>query len=361
MAIVTIPGGLLFPPIPCFNGIQALMFLGSGGIGTHRASFIFRVPKTGTLDKFEYMGGGSVGSCDAKLSFQDVDVTTGDPDGSIDQYRVIAPVSSSVGWVVPGLMTDNGTDGGNKRSVTRGDWLACVIQFDTFPGGVGFTVDAQTLNANAQNLSGSAYCSLYDGSNWSKTGVGAVPIIALKYDDGNYYHIHPNVYPMSVQTAQTYNTGSSPDEYAMRFQVPFACEVDGCWFRGILGSGGADLVLYDSGSSVLQTISLDKDIVESNSRDTGHWHRFPTVQALSANTTYRLALKPTSGSNTQLQIVTVNAAGHLRAWEGGTECYLSERTDAGAWTDTTTKRPYMGLTLTGVDTSSGGGEHSYVF
>ena len=48
--------------------------------------------------------------------------------------------------------------------------------------------------------------------------------------------------------------------------------------------------------------------------------------------------------------------------DGGPNFHYTSRTDAGAWTDVTTQRPWMGLELLQIDASSGGngGEVSFV-
>jgi hypothetical protein len=362
MAIVNIVGGLTIPPIPSANAspsgtLTNILFLSNA---TDQVAFVFRVPRTGTLDKFEYLTGSVSGSQNAKLSFQTVDPATGLPDTVVDQYRVLAVTASA--WQTPGLMTSDGTDGGAKRSVTRGEWLACVVGFDTFPGGTGFNVKGQVLALTTNNLAGSAYLAYNSGGTWAKNSTAGVPVLALKYDDGVYEHIQPNVYPMSDGTATSFASNSTPDERGLIFQVPYACEVDACWVR-LTASANCDIVLYDSASSVLQTIAVDSDMRPTAAADdVGCWYRFPTVQALSASTTYRLVVKPTTTTAVVIQVATVAVAGHLNAWEGGTGWHYTTRTDAGSWTDTTTQRPYMGLNLSGIDVASGsGGEVSHVF
>lgn len=52
---------------------------------------------------------------------------------------------------------------------------------------------------------------------------------------------------------------------------------------------------------------------------------------------------------------------HLTAFEGGATWMLSTRS-GGAWTDTNTRRPSMGLLISGLDlTAAGGGEVSVPF
>lgn len=362
-AIVRIPGGMLIGPAPRSDGnpyINNALFLGAGGDGTMKVSMPFRVPKSGTLDKCEYLAGSVVGSNTARLSFQNIDLATGYPDGTQDQFRDLA-VSASA-WNAPGVMTHDGTNGGTKRTVTRDDLISCVIEFATYPGGVGFNVEGLAIPTNQGILQGTGYVDIFSGSAWSHTAYNA--IIALKYDDGTYAFIQPQVYPTSSIAVAQFNSGSTPDERGVRFQVPFDSEAEGAWISVNGGSsfGDFDVVLYDAGGSVLQTIPADKDVGVTYTIPTGIYRRFPTAQSLTANTTYRLTVKPTSGTNVQIVNMTIPGSAYQGAIEGGTEWYFTARTDGGAFSDTQTERPFIGLVLSGVDTSSGGGgERSFVF
>ena len=74
---------------------------------------------------------------------------------------------------------------------------------------------------------------------------------------------------------------------------------------------------------------------------------------MSADTTYRLAVKPTTATNVSLYSFSVNAAAIMAAFVGGTQWYQSTRTDAGAWTDSTTNCPFIGLHLSQLDDGAG--------
>ena len=128
---------------------------------------IIRAPRTGTLDKFECRIGTSLATFPGnglRLSFQDVDLSTGNPDGSVDEFRVVSVSPGVNGWVTPGLMTDDGTDTGVKRSVTAGDYLACVVDFNpTYTTGdltianAGGTAHALTFPYITHDTTGGGY------------------------------------------------------------------------------------------------------------------------------------------------------------------------------------------------------------
>ena len=90
-----------------------------------------------------------------------------------------------------------------------------------------------------------------------------------------------------------------------------------------------------------------------------HVVRFAPV-ALTAGAVYRLSLTP-GPATVQVRTFSVPSNAHLGGFEGGSSWYYSQRTDAGAWTDTTTKRPWFGVHVASIAPASGGGETAHVF
>lgn len=362
MAITPIPGEnltIFCPPSLANPLIGSAYFFGGGGVSTGKLAYLITVPRTGTLDKFETMTMTQTGGTNTmKFSFQDPDASTGFPDGTLDQYRgSILFVNNT--WTAPGLMTSDGTDGGSKRSVTKGDKLYCVIQWDSFPGGTGFNMASTAMPTGYQYIRGTNICATYDGSSWGQSANGG--ILALKYNDGTYEFVHPFVWPIVTHILKTFNTGTSAnDEYGLRFQLPFGCELIGGWAR-INSTANYDVILY-TGTTATATLTIDKDYVVGGADPQAVWVRFPTAYALTANTTYRLIIKPSSATDINLGVFTISSAAHQACFEGGLEWYGTHRVDAGAWTDETSIRPLMGIILSGIDTgSAGGGETSHTF
>lgn len=357
MATQSIKGGLIIPDILPIGSAPAFAQLLCDASG-EKAAVVFRVPKTGTLDKFEFMTGTVTvnASSQIRCSFEDVSAANGDPDGTQDQYRDIAGSAMvSSGWNVPGLMTSDGTDTGVKRAVTRGQVLAAVVGYSTFTA--ADIVNVSTLS-NFPTVVGFPYADHLVGvPAWSKQT--NYPVIALKYNDGTYEYLGVNVWPISAFNTLTLNTGTSPDEIGNIFQCPFPCRASGA--RVMINTAGAgrdfDVVLYDSdGTTALQTINVDADIQRNAG---GIWVDdllFSATQVLLANTNYRVVIKPTTASNINAYDVTVAAAAIMDAFPGGQNWQRTERTDAGAWTQTTTKRVMIGMLFDGFDdaVSTGG-------
>ena len=77
---------------------------------------------------------------------------------------------------------------------------------------------------------------------------------------------------------------------------------------------------------------------------------FTTAYNLTAGTAYYLALTPQNTTNVTLSRLTSFANNALLGnLPGGVSLYEGTRTDAGAWSDTNTNRPAMGLILSQLD------------
>jgi len=152
-------------------------------------------------------------------------------------------------------------------------------------------------------------------------------------------------------------SGTTPDEVALEFQMPWDCQVDACFLQCAPQTGGdMDIVLYDSGSTAVTngTISVDANQVSSTG-GTILQRLFPGLVSLSANSTYRLAMKPTTTNTVFWYGADVDQAGYMAAMPGGTAWRWAQRTDAGAWTTTTTRRPNFGLRFVAFNPSSSSG------
>jgi len=311
---------------------------------------VFRCPKTGTLGKVGIKFDAVTAAEDFRISFQDVDLTNGNPDDTDDQFRDIPSASISAGtWVKTGLITSDGTDVGAKRSVTKGDLLAIV---GTFPATVG-SLEIRSFDiASPILVTNDTYVLFHNATSWAKDASVKLVSVALEYDDGSYAFIG-NTWPFTGEEIGLFNNTDTPDEKALRFQVPFKCRAWGCWIP-VEVDGATDIVLYDSAGAVKATISLNPD-VRLNSSQVAYFLPFATPVTLDINSTYRLAIKPTSTTDIRAMSVIVDEVAIMDQLSGGQSVYYSERTNGGAWTDTTTKRMLAGIILDQLDDGVGGG------
>lgn len=368
MSIVTIPGGLWIPPSWVDNTVAPTMvgLTPTMDSAIEFVAVVFQVPKSGTLDQFEWRQFAQVNAPDNGIRFSFQDVTAlGSPDNVEDQFAVVTVVGAGI-WLTPAnVMTDTGLAGGVKRVVTKGDWLACVVRFENFVAADSFTMAIMPAGGGylLQTAPTLNYCltSANSGTTWIKAVLEGLPCFALKYNDGTYAELGwPFIPALNINT-RTFNTGTTPDERGLLFQVPFPCRCSGAWVR-IDIDNPVDIILYNASDSIIASASL---VAGKRSSTTGMNARinFNTPVNLSPNVNYRLAVLPTSASSIITYDFDVSNAALLTAIDGGSTWMSTERTNAGAWTNVNTNRPFMGIILDGFDdaASVGGGEHSSVF
>ena len=286
----------------------------------------------------------SAGGSTMRLSLQNVDTATGQParpDGTQDQtvdFLASAPTAST--WYKTAALSAT-------RTVTYGEWVAVVLEFQSFAGADVFNVQNHFLNSSAQNLN-SGVCVAYIGAPaWAQQT--QIPNIVFEFDDGTFGTFDEMAFPASVINTHTFATGSTPDEVALRFTVPFKCKVDGAWISASIVAAGRsfDVVLYE-GTTARLTASPDPEYANSTTGKT--WFlSFGAEYELAAGTVYYLAFKPTTANNCTTYSTTVAEANHFQAMPGGTAWHYGSRTDAGAWTDVTTQRLIAGIRISALD------------
>jgi hypothetical protein len=115
------------------------------------------------------------------------------------------------------------------------------------------------------------------------------------------------------------------------------------------------LQLY-TGTTVLQTITLDTDIVSTSNpgifRNGIYFFDETTLATLTGGSQYRVGIQAQeTAANLAIRTLDMAAAADLDAYPFGTAWFLSTRADAGTWSDDTTKRPLIELIIA----NSGGG------
>lgn len=322
---------------------------------TDRVALIFQAPKTGTLDRMEFRVAGGTSLQDIRCGWQDVDLATGFPDGTYDQYADVTGYSA--GWIVPNYFGASGGGSGAKRSVTQGDLLAFVIESTggtpnititalNTSGGTGpvFPQGASNLTGSYANTASHVLCSLYyDGES------DATPI--NWYSNGG-----------TVISTQSISTGN-PRQAGLAFTLPFACRVAGMGFHADVD---ADLLvrLYDSATNDVLAGALTWDAtVPGGASGAGVFEvRFPSPVTINANQKYRAVLENTTATACAIRYTDFNDNGDVAGWGGGKNCFWTQSNLAYAslvneasWSDTNSRVPFFYLIIDGLDDGAGGG------
>jgi hypothetical protein len=317
-----------------------------------KVGYVFTVPKSGTLSTVAFKTGTVTAADTLRVSFQDVDTSTGNPDGTPDQYRTIASGSvASDTWLETGIISSDGTDTGTKRTVTKGERLAIVIDFNSFVAG-NLNIASGLASTSRYHLTGQNYV-LHFTASWAKQAA-QLPNFALKYDDGTYAYIAHSYAASNCSTTTYANNTVAQDEIALKFRNSFPCKIRGLWVAGLTLNGNTDIVLYDSdGTTPLKTMSLP--LAVKAAFPVGFDIPFDSDVTLNANTYYRISIKPTTTTTITVYWFEVSAAVVMDQISGGQDYHWSDRVDAGSWTDVTTKRIWAGVEISTLDDGASAG------
>lgn len=292
---------------------------------------------TKNITKVAFLPGAitSAGGSQMRISLQNVDATpSATPargDGTQDQTVdfLASAVTASTWYKTDALST--------TRTVAFGELMACRIEFNSFAGADAFNVQNIATSSGYVGIGGIAHYT----TSWASASLH--PNIIFEFDDGTF-GTFANAHPCASIVTTSYNSTSTPDEVALKFQVPFPCKIDAVWAQmSILAAArNFDFVLYE-GTTALQTVSVDGDYCAGSS----YSHKIAVIPetTLTAGVDYYLSLKPTSASNIGAASFTVAEANHFQAMPGGTTWQFATRTDAGAWSATTTQRLLAGIRI----------------
>lgn len=306
--------------------------------------WIMQVPKAGDIHKIIFRTVAVTTSNALKVGIWNLDAS-GLPNMA-SAYKsmtvgTVASVAATTAYTI--------TLGADAVSAVRGDWIAVVVEFDTYVAG---NLQIASGGAAGANQSHHPYCVTAPGGVWGKSA--SLPVGLLEYSDGSYAYA-PGINPwVSGLTSTAFAQDSTPDEYALKFQLPYPSRIMGFsgWFNT---NEDHSFVLYDSdGSTVLETLVQDSDYTVADATRYCEF-MFDTAISLSKNTNYYLSLKSTENTNTVAVLIgTVPTAAAMDS-NGGQNFLLATQTGAGGWTATTTQRPLIYLFLDQADDAAGTG------
>ena len=341
MALQTIKGGLVIPQpqtvaSPAISATMALTAV------NYKGAFILQAPKTGNISAIAFLASAFTTQADIDVRIETIN-TSGDPSGTLWAANTNAAYSvTSIGWKETAALTAS-------AAVVAGDLIAVVF---ANPGAGTPSWVLASVYGNFSNMGQNLpYGDLYTTA-WAHAD--RIPIIALKYDDGTY-ESYPCI-PLSAITAIAFNTGSAATIIGAKFKLPFPARAVGCYVYLDLDAN-ADLILYADGSpgTELMNISLDSNKRRATS---GQLFRilFDAPVSITKDTWYRLALKPTTVTSITLYHMDAASTAIIDGMELG-QNFLYSTSAGAAWTDTITRRPFMGLILDQFDdgVSTGGG------
>jgi len=334
----TFPNSLGLPLYPVWGGIVSLATIGSlncntNGEGMQYIGRICMPGGPGTSKTISAAGSGKVHWYTASTStfvnvgttvrvgLQDV-AATGIGDTTFDTYADL--VGGGGGIANGGRNTTTMTSG--SKTIAWGDSVAVVIEFIAYAG-------ADTIRpAYNATISASAPYIATNSTGVSYLRDGQLPFVMIEFDDGTIGYFTDLSLPI-LETSVTFNSGSTPDEYAMIFQVPLACRVTALMAScGEFDAGETgEIILYSDplGTPVAErTESLGVDNTgQGSAASTTAIIPLTTTYDLAANTNYAVAVRPTSAGNRQIGQIDLPNAASRAAFPFGTTIQGGSRTD----------------------------------
>lgn len=289
-----------------------------------------QIPKTGTV---------------TGLKFMTSTVTTGGTiTGTIETIANAIPTgtlydANATGTVVVANSDDSVektiTFAGNV-SVTRGDFVS--VKLEVTAG----TPSSLTVRTSA-TLQQTAFPHLYhnvSGNTWSQSHI----LVKFIYDTEELCPV--GMFYMNVNANVSISSSTTPDEVGTKFVAPYSASVRGVYMRGPTSSGAqdCDYILYDSSDNVIASKSVaGTNVNATTGLNNIQFFIFDSNVNILKGRTYRVVMKPTTTTTWTNAIQTVSNP--LNVWDGVTNPAYTYRTDAGAWTDDTTRVVPVGVIL----------------
>lgn len=341
--------GLFLVPSPYMHGYGG-SYLTMDATG-ERLGNVLQIWKAGNIRKVHFRTGSSVTTADTiKATIQTVD-TSGLPSGSLIDAEATGTVS------VTTAATWYAVDFGAAPvavPVTQGQVVAVVLEWNSYvAGNMRIATNALPNAAINYNCYGVSDITASPGT-WAKVNINMV-CIALEYDDGTFAN-HLD-YGNCFATATSVSSSTNPDEIGNYVKYPFPCRAVGIWVNGDLDYATTFSLLNSSDTTLANCSLSDPDYRYSNA---AAWHFIPfdsdpagTVN-IAKDTYYRIIATPGADAVT-INVLDVQSAAAMDSLPLGSDCIYTTRVDAGAWTNTGTKRCSIGLVIDQLDNGVGGG------
>lgn len=342
MAVQLIQGAFDLPRPP-------LTVAGTATLGTqatlttagHKAGMIFQAPKAGDITKIVFRTGTVSGTSSVTLRIETVDTATGLPSGTL----VDADATGSQGSLASNTAYEV-TLAGNS-TVTRGQLLALVIDY-----AAGTSIVIQSFADEGGNARDFPYCLSHNGTSWTKAG--ASPTIAVGYSDGSFGAV-AGCWPLAAVGSTTVTSASTPDVVGIQFTVPFGITVVGAWAWLDCSAANADfnVKLYDTDGTTVLASHTHTNALRVLSQASLYQFTFDAAVDLDGETAYRLGIEGSNSGNVIVQYFDVSSAAAMDAVPGGQDFIASTSKDPASdvsWTQTATRRYFMGLRVGGINT-----------
>lgn len=293
-----------------------------------------------------------------RVSLQGLRTASLGPDGT--------PISGGTSLLVnPSLAPAWRQVTGMTATVSYGQKLAVVFDFDDN----GALLSQDRFRFRAWQFQGGTSSHGYPWTAVAKTSSGTyvhqgvVPNVVLEFNDGTYGLLSGST-PITADSAISYLDTDSPNEYGLKFRVPFTCAADALWVAGSF-SGDAEtqtttIVLSDAATGDL-VAQAEIDEAEMSGDNRLSIFTLRSEVTLDGGSDYVVSLRPNNSANTAtLNLALINSANWRPLMGGDTNMKMVSRTGSTTWSDySTTDLPICGVRLSRLGSTGGGGSTHY--
>lgn len=178
--------------------------------------------------------------------------------------------------------------------------------------------------------------------------------IALGSSSTVFYQVQ-GAFPATTSTNVAFNNTNSAKR-GLRFTIPMNCRAIGIRWYNNSSVGDYNAILFsDAGSELSSSSTAYEGDNNAGSNNSVTNSIFDSTVELTAGTTYRIALEPTSATNIQIQTVTLPSADYRGASPAKTTAHYTTFATS-SWTDSATDQlPFMDLLIDQLDDGAGSG------
>jgi hypothetical protein len=331
---------------------------------TDAYGLVMQMPEAATLTTVCWTNGFRTGTAPTYIASLQTPGTTGYNDGTI----LGGGTPASCTFANAAYAGDGASQCctlANTYAATAGQILAVHIGYSSGTINASNNIEFAygLVGADSAQKSGRPYSYLTTAGTPAKAGGVRFPAMYVKSASKTYG------YPGTDIEVTAYSSDSTPDEYGMAFTLPagmcdtFKLAGVACLIRPGATGKTFDVNLYSG--TTLEQVDNDEDTDHMQAAGSGGERMYSefyfedaTLDTLTCGTSYTVAfsLNSETSVNFGLAVLDVQNAAELSAFPGGTNFFLRTRTNAGAWTDVTDKRPFCELIIRDVTEPAGGAE-----
>lgn len=350
-----------WPTVQVTGGATGLLLSGvtlAFDSATDRVGYVGRARRTDSIESIRFRLATVTTGCTVEVRVETVTNArpTGTLFGTTTNAVVVIADSDDNSWKTATLTL--------PASMNMGDEFAIVIivtlgtpnlQIANFPAGTTQSEIIGQYPTALQDTGAGTWAVVTGGWEW-----------IIEWSTGGVLYT-PALNPTSGGgTITSYNSGTSPDERAMRFQISSKRRCVGMLVPLFNVAAGGDLTFSlwdatgDTDAEALGQASIDGDFPSSTTQDGLVALYFDAPVELSIDTTYYAGVRADTANSIgvgEMGNSTVTDA--MKAYPGTRgQCWLATRVwtagTAGAWTETTTTLPLIYLLFDQADDGTGG-------